>query len=378
MGRIIRGPLYKDTKTKRLVHRLRRGAVAVVSHQDLDAVASEDLIRCRPAAVINTQKFLTGSYPTRGAKLLIKAGVVLLEVDDDTIFELPENTGVEIRGNEINCQGLLVIKARRINSSYIAQVMQDARDNMPRRLRDFVENTITFAQREKSLLLKEPPIPSIETDMEGQPVLVAVRGRSYRTDLQAMRTYINEQSPVIVAVDGAADALLDLGYWPDILLGDMDSVSGEVLHRCAEKGTELVVHGYTDGRAPGQERVVEMGLAHQVFSVGGTSEDAALLLADSLGAELIVAVGTHSDPVEFMEKGRAGMASTMLVRLRVGEKLVDAKGVSELYRTEPQPADMLWVLGAGLIPAVVLLWGSPAFNMLFRLLLVHFRATLGV
>jgi uncharacterized membrane-anchored protein len=110
----------------------------------------------------------------------------------------------------------------------------------------------------------------------------------------------------------------------------MDSCSDATL-RC---GAELVVHAYRDGTAPGLDRIRRLGLEAVAFPVLGTSEDAAMLLADSKGAQLLVAVGTHASLVEFLDKGRSGMASTFLTRLRVGPKLVDAKGVSRIYRSE--------------------------------------------
>src|SRR5262249_36493978 len=145
----------------------------------------------------------------------------------------------------------------------------------------------------------------------------------------ALRPYIREYRPVMIGVDGGADALLEAGYRPDLIVGDMDSVSDEALLG----GAELVVHAYRDGRAPGLERLERLGLPAVVFPAAATSEDIAILLADDNGAALIVAVGAHTTLMEYLDKGRAGMASTFLTHLRVGGKLVDAKGVSRLYRS---------------------------------------------
>ncbi len=165
-----------------------------------------------------------------------------------------------------------------------------------------------------------------------------MRGYHYKEDLQTLRHYIREYRPVLIGVDGGADALIEAGHQPDLIVGDMDSVSDDAL-RC---GAEIVVHAYRDGRAPGLERVRALGVEPVVFPATGTSEDVAMLLADDKGASLIVAVGTHVTLVEFLDKGRSGMASTFLTRLRVGGKLVDAKGVSRLYRArisslQPRP-----------------------------------------
>ena len=143
---------------------------------------------------------------------------------------------------------------------------------------------------------------------------MVVRGLDYKHDLRALRAYIREYRPVLIAVDGGADALIDDGRTPDIIIGDFDSLSPVALH-C---GAELVHHVHPDGRAPGIERLATAGVSFERFVAEGTSEDAALLLAFEAGAELIVAVGTHATMVEFLDKGRRGMASTFLTRLRLG------------------------------------------------------------
>jgi uncharacterized membrane-anchored protein len=185
-----------------------------------------------------------------------------------------------------------------------------------------------YLKQERDLLLDGVGVPAVETPIAGRHCLIVVRGYDYKADLDVLRPYIREFKPVLIGVDGGADALVEAGYTPDMIIGDMDSVSDDVL-RC---GAEVIVHAYPDGRAPGLARVNQLGVAALTFPAAATSEDLALLLADEKGASLIVAVGTHWTLVEFLDKGRAGMASTFLTRLKVGGKLVDAKGVSRLYR----------------------------------------------
>ncbi|MGH3657778.1 MAG: putative cytokinetic ring protein SteA, partial [Micromonosporaceae bacterium] len=180
--------------------------------------------------------------------------------------------------------------------------------------------------------------------MAGRHVLIVVRGYDYKADLDVLRPYIREFKPVLIGVDGGADALVEAGYTPDMIIGDMDSVSDDVL-RC---GAEIVVHAYADGRAPGLARVEALGLSAVTFPAAATSEDIAMLLADEKAASLIVAVGTHATLVEFLDKGRGGMASTFLTRLRVGGKLVDAKGVSRLYRQNLSTSSLVLLVLAAL------------------------------
>jgi uncharacterized membrane-anchored protein len=194
-----------------------------------------------------------------------------------------------------------------------------------------------YLKQERELLLDGVGVPEISTKIAGRHCLIVVRGYDYKADLDVLRPYIREFKPVLIGVDGGADALVEAGHTPDLIIGDMDSVSDDVL-RC---GAEVVVHAYPDGRAPGLARVNQLGIPAITFPAAATSEDIAMLLADEKGASLMVAVGTHATLVEFLDKGRGGMASTFLTRLKVGGKLVDAKGVSRLYRQDLSTSSLL-------------------------------------
>jgi len=234
----------------------------------------------------------------------------------------------------------------------LAAALEDWQKRLTRRIvagagprdQDHLPAILEYLRREKDLLLDGVGVPHIHTSMEGKHVLIVVRGYDYREDLVALKSYIREYRPVLIGVDGGADALVENGYAPDLILGDMDSVKDETLR----SGAEVVVHAYRDGRAPGSERLERLGIESIEFPATGTSEDIAMLLADSKGASLIVAVGTHNSLVEFLDKGRPGMASTFITRLRVGAKLVDAKGVSRLYRSRVSTLQVVALMVAGL------------------------------
>jgi uncharacterized membrane-anchored protein len=205
-------------------------------------------------------------------------------------------------------------------------------------------------------------------------VLVVVRGVDHQRDLRALRTYIRDERPLLVGVDGGADALVQEGHQPDMIVGDMDSAHDGVL-AC---GAELIVHAYTDGRAPGRERLQELGLAHKIIAAPGTSEDIAMLMAAEEGASLIVTVGSHFNLVEFLDKNRKGMASTFLTRVRIGEILIDAKGVSRLYRPRPSNRALSGVLAAGVFALGVVIFASPALNYLVDLLWLKLKVIFGI
>ncbi len=352
----ITGTVRVDRRTKNLTKRLRPGDVAVIDHIDIDRVSAEALVGCRPAAVLNAARSTSGRYPNLGPEILIGAGVPLVDDLGPDVMALTEGQQVRVVGGEIRVGDAVVAEGTAQDAATVAAAMDEARAGLSTQLEAFAANTMDYLRRERDLLLDGVGVPNITTPLDGRQVLIVVRGYHYKEDLVTLRPYIKEYRPVLIGVDGGADAILEAGWKPDMIVGDMDSVSDKAL-AC---GAEVVVHAYRDGRAPGVERVEQLGVRHVVFPATGTSEDIAMLLADDKGAELIVAVGTHATLVEFLDKGRAGMASTFLTRLRVGGKLVDAKGVSRLYRQRISSWQLAWLVLAGLLALGVAIASTAA------------------
>ncbi len=318
-----------DRRTKNLTKRLEPGEIAIIDHGDLDRVAADALIARQAGAVVNAAPSITGRYPNLGPRLVVEAGIPLIDnVGEDVFDKIAEGDVARLDGEKLYLDGQVVAKGTRQSIESVDAAMAEARAGLSVQLEAFAANTMEYIKRERELLIDGVGVPELKTQLEGRHVLVVVRGYHYREDLAVLRPYIRDYRPVMLGVDGGADALLEAGLVPDIIIGDMDSVSDEALG-C---GAELVVHAYRDGRAPGLKRLQDLGLPCTVFPATGISEDIALLLADDGGAKLIVAVGTHASLDEFLDKGRSGMASTFLTRLRVGGKLVEPKGVSRLYR----------------------------------------------
>jgi len=318
-----------DRRTKRLTSRLKPGEIAVIDHVDIDRVSADALVAARVVAVVNAAPSISGRYPNLGPEILLAAGIPLLDSVGDTVFgEVEDGDQVRLDGDTLYAGERVLATGTLQDADSIEVAGEQARQGLATQLEAFAANTMEYLLKERDLLLDGVGVPEIATKLEGRHALIVVRGYDYREDLKMLRPYVREYRPILIGVDGGADALVEAGYTPDLIVGDMDSVTDEVL-RC---GAEVVVHAYADGRAPGLERVQDLGVRAIVFPAAGTSEDVAMLLADEAGASLIVAVGTHATLVEFLDKGRAGMASTFLTRLRVGGKLIDAKGVSRLYR----------------------------------------------
>jgi uncharacterized membrane-anchored protein len=361
----VAGVARLDRRTKRLIGRLNPGDVAIIDHVDLDRLAADALVAARVSAVVNAQPSISGRYPNLGPDLLVASGIVLLDnVGGDVFTAVKEGTRVRVSGDTLFIGDQPVAKGTLHDVDTIAALMEEAKAGLSAQLEAFAANTMEYMKRERALLLDGVGVPDIRTKLEGRHALVVVRGYDYKADLAALRPYIREYRPVLIGVDGGADALREAGYKTDLIVGDMDSVSDEVLR----SGAEVVVHAYPDGRAPGLARVQDLGIDAITFPAMGTSEDIAMLLADDKGAKLIVAVGTHANLVEFLDKGRAGMASTFLTRLRVGGKLVDAKGVSRLYRSQISGTSLLLLVGAAFITILGAAYVSPLSGLYWDVL----------
>ncbi len=359
----LHGPIRVDPRTKVLTKRLRPGDIAVIDHLDIDRVAADALITARPAAILNAAKSTSGRYPNLGPDILVQAGIPLIDDLGPDIMTLSEGRNIRVQGAAVYVGERLIAEGVEQTPETVQIDLADAREGLSAQLESFAANTMDYLRRERDLLLDGVGVPDITTSIEGRQVLIVVRGYHYREDLATLRPYIKEYRPIMIGVDGGADAILDAGWKPEIIVGDMDSVSDKAL-AC---GAEVIVHAYRDGKAPGLERVERLGVEHVVFPATGTSEDIAMLLADDKGAEVIVAVGTHATLVEFLDKGRSGMASTFLTRLRVGGKLVDAKGVSRLYRHRISSVQLTLLVLAGLVALGAAILSTTAGQTLFGL-----------
>ena len=364
-----------DRRTKDLIRRLRPGDIALIAHRDLDELAARGLERARVRAVINAHQSISGRYPNMGPSRLLQAHIPIVDNVGEGIFkQLSEGDKIRISGGCIFRENKLIAVGKQLTLSIVQGRIAQGQENLQREMELFINNTLKYAAREKRIFLGKIRVPKLPVRIKDRHVLIVARGHDYREDLAAINPYIREEDPVLIGVDGGGDALLELGYTPHYIVGDMDSVSDEVLH-C---GAHLIVHAYKNGRAPGLARLENLNLQSTLFPAPGTSEDAALLLAHGGGAKLIVAVGLHSNLIDFLEKGRPGMASTLLARLKVGSILIDAKGVNQLYRGGLRLSYVGGVALAGLFPLLIILLISSRLQYFFRLLLFKCRLLVGL
>lgn len=373
----LRGTAVLGHKTKEIVPRLNAGTIPVLNHENLDRVTAETLVEAGVGAVVNAAGSSTGSYPNLGPFILARAGVYILDGVGHKVFErLKTGDEIELRGDGVYRDGALIAAGEHLGLEAAERRLRESREVVGEALEGFAQNTVEFMRKERDLLFSRLDVPEeVSHRIRGRQVLVVVRGYDYRQDLAALGPYLRGVRPFIIGVDGGADAVLEVGHKPDLVFGDMDSVTDKAL-RAAD---HVLVHAYPDGTAPGLARVEKAGIVGaKVLSAPGLSEDIAILLAEQCGAELIVAVGTHVGLVEFLDKGRAGASSTFLTRLKVGARLVDAKGVSKLYPSRVSVVQLVALVVAGLVAVSAVAYGSGAVYTIFEVLALKLRLLLGI
>src|SRR3954454_19744225 len=373
--RAVAGTVRLGRRTKMLTKHLVAGDIAVIDHKDLDRVSAEDLVAVGVRGVLNCRPSSSGTYPNLGPLLVVQAGIHLVDLSDDRLFErLRDGERIEGRGGPGWRDGELIAEGRVQPAEDVRRRHDAARSEIGEALYAFAHNTVEHMVEERELLAGKVELPRFTTDFRDRPALIVVRGVDHRRDLRALRPYIRDVRPVLVGVDGGANAILEEGFRPDMIVGDMDSASPQTL-AC---GCELVVHAYPDGTAPGRDTLERLGLPYKVVPAPGTSQDIAMIIAYEKGAQLIVSVGSQFNLVEFLDKNRRGMSSTFLTRLRLGEILVDAKGVSRLYRPMPGPGPLVALLAAGLLTLALVVWLTPALHEVADLLWLKLQVLLGL
>ncbi|MDR1713480.1 MAG: hypothetical protein LBR39_04945 [Coriobacteriales bacterium] len=371
----LSGTARLGKKTKELVKRLTPGDIAVIDHEDIDRVGAEGLIASGVTVVLNAARSISGRYPNIGPRLLLEAGVTLIDETGPRTFELLKDGDIlAIDDNQIIKNGTLALTGTVLDSATVAELMEQAGESLDAEMEQFVSNTIEYLEKQKGELIYDPWVPEVKTEIRKKQVLVVVRGYDYLQDLNTLKPYIREVRPVLIGVDGGADSLLEAGFKPQIIIGDLDSVTDKAL----ASGAEIIAHAYEDGTVPAARRLADLGVKATPWPLSATSEDLALLLAYEKKADLIVALGTHSNLVEYLDKGRSGMASSFLVRLKVGTRLVDAKGVSKLYRAAPPSWQILVVVLVFLLVMITIIIASPALRKLFVVLWLNLRFLLGI
>ena len=363
----VEGPLRVDRRTTALLGRLRPGDVAVIDHLDLDRRTAEQLVERQVVAVVNAGRFVSGRYPALGAEVLAEAGVALLDDVGPGVLTARSGAKARLEGDRLLVDDKEVGQGTRLDLDAVLAQMDDARAGLATQLESFTHSTTEYLRREQELLLHGRGVPDVTTRIDGRPVVVVVRAFDHEADLRRIRRFIREQHPVLIGVDAGADTLRKARLRPDIVvigeegLARVPGGAGEraVSDAVLRSAREVVVHADATDRAVGADRLERIGVRPLRVATSGTSEDLALLLADLKGASLIVTVGTHATLDEFLDRQRAGLASTFLTRLRVGSRIVDAKAVPEIYAGRVRVWHLALVLLAGLLALGAAMSTSP-------------------
>jgi uncharacterized membrane-anchored protein len=369
------GPARLDRRTKRLTRRLKPGDIAIIDHRDIDRVSAEELLDSGARVVVNCSPSQSGRFPNPGPLLLVRGGVELIDVAGSELFDaVNEGDLVSVRGSSLFRNGDRIASGRTLSADELTRALDEQRGRVTQALEEFAENTMRHLREEGGVLAGAVEFPPLRTSFRDRHALVVARGPGMKRDLRIVQGYIRDFKPVLVAVDGGADALLEIGRKPDVIVGDMDSVSDEALR----SGAEIVVHATaataTHRGRRGSTRI--SGVAYQRFRARHQRGLAPARIRE--GRRAIVAVGTHLNLIEFLRARPRRMASTFVTRLKVGEILVDAKGVSRLVsrRVGVWPLVVLTLAGFGAIVTAILV--SPQLRHVIELVSLKLQNLLGL
>ncbi len=343
------GTARVDRRSAAALRRVGPGDVVVLDHVDLDRALAEALVAAGVAAVVNAASSISGRYANLGPEVLASAGVLIVDEVGVGVFDrLKDGRPVRVDEGVVYVDDEPVASGHELGLAEVRERMAQAREGLATQLQGFTHNATEFLRREPDLLLHGAGVPELDVTLAGRPVVVVTRDFDWEADLAAVRRFLEEQDPVLVAVDAGADVLLDAGHTPDLLVvgqeGLSDASAGPaVSDRALTSAREVLVHADSSGRLVGAERLERLGVRAQRIAAAGTTSDIALLVVHAGEADVLVAVGSHPGLDEFLDRQRSGLASTFLTRLKVGSRLVDAKAVPLLYSART-PRWRLWLL----------------------------------
>lgn len=359
------GTVRTDRRTSALLGRLQPGDVAVLDHRDLDRRTAQALLDAEVAAVIDASPLLSGRYPALGPSVLVESGIPVVDrLGADSAAGLGDGTRVRVHDGVVTTldeEPVELARGRAVDAGVLAGELEAARQGLVSQLESFTHNSSEFLRREQDLLLHGQGLPRLRTAVSGRPVVVVVAGRDYAAELAAIRSFVREQDPVLIAVDaGGVEALRAARLTPQVVVldgavDDEDQPAPSAVRRSADLVVVVGRGTGRDGAAPWERQ----GIRPQVVETGATAEDVALMTAETAGASVIVGVGMHATLDEFLDRRRAGLASTYLTRLRVGERLVDAAAVPTLYSGRVRPRHLAGVALGGLIAVLAAVATTP-------------------
>jgi uncharacterized membrane-anchored protein len=332
-----------------LAPRLHPGDIAVLDHTDLDRASARALLDSGAALVVNAQPMISGRFPNLGPELLARAGIPMVEaIGTDALARLGDGRAVRVHDGRVYAGGTEVAVGREVDLVTVEAEMAAARSGLVTQLELLTRTSTEFLRREEALLLHGEGLPRTATRFAGRSAVVVVGGPEQDAELRAIRPYLKEQEPVLVAVGRVADVLRATGRRPDVVVLDADDEADRPSAATLKAARDVVVR-VAPGRPSGADVLERLGVRPLLFETTATAEDAALLVADSGDARLVIGVGLHATLEDFLDRQRGGLASTYLTRLRLGPRLVDAAAVPRLYSGRVRPRHLILLMLAGLV-----------------------------
>ncbi len=350
------GTARVDRDVDRLLRRVCPGDIVVLDVLDLDRITADALVDAEIAAVVNASPSVSGRYPNLGPEVLVANGVTLIDETGPEVFKkVKDGAKVRLFNGGVYSGDRRLIRGTERTDQEIADLMQEAKSGLVAHLEAFAGNTIEFIRSESPLLIDGIGIPDVDVELRHRHVVVVADEDHAADDLKRLKPFIKEYQPVLIGVGTGAEVLRKAGYRPQLIVGDPNELSAEVL-KC---GAQVVLPADADGHAPGLERIQDLGVGAMTFPAAGSPTDLALLLADHHGAALLVTAGHSANIETFFDRSRQhSNPSTFLTRLRVGEKVVDAKAVATLYHNRISGGAIALLILTMLISVIVALWVS--------------------
>src|SRR5271157_924 len=360
----LTGTARVDRNIDRLLRRVCPGDIVVLDILDLDRITADALVEADIAAVVNASPSVSGRYPNLGPEVLVNNGVTLIDETGPEIFKkVKDGSKIRLHEGGVYSGDRRLVRGTERTDHDIADLMREAKSGLAAHLEAFAGNTIEFIKSESPLLIDGIGIPDVDVDLRRRHVVVVADEDHAADDLKRLKPFIKEYQPVLIGVGTGAEALRKAGYRPQIIVGDPDKISTEAL-KC---GAHVVLPADADGHALGLERIQDLGVGAMTFPAAGSAVDLALLLADHHGAALLVTAGHSANIETFFDRARQhSNPSTFLTRLRVGEKVVDAKAVATLYHNRISGGAIALLILTMLITVIVALWVSRTDTMVLH------------
>ena len=360
----ITGTARVGTPTSTVLPRLQPGDIAVIDHLDLDRDTATALVEAGVRAVVNAAPMISGRYANLGPEVLAEAGVLLVDrIGRDGLDRIEDDHEVRLHDGVVYAAhgegpGTEIATGRALDLDRLRGEMDRDQSGLIAQIDTLTQSAGDFLRREQDLLLGGRGLPQLTTKLDKRPVVVVAEAD--HASLQAIRPFVREQAPVVIAVGAAADDLLGLSWAPDVVIitaGEPRSVPSADALRIATDVVLVAPRGSSLAEQATIEAVATS--APHLVDTSASAEGVALLLADDNGAALVVGVGLHTRLEDFLDGQRDGGAGTFATRLKLGDRLVDAAAVRSLYTGRAGSGQVVLVALAGLVALLAAIAVTP-------------------